>query len=166
MEDAHICHTIDLKNNEKAYLFGVFDGHGGKEVAQYVKAEFKKVFESQPDFKEGNFDRALYKTFMKLDEDIGKEEYAIETGTTSCVVLITKDEIICANAGDSRAMLKSGDDVIGLSSDHKPDLPGETKRIEKANHYVGLNRVDANLALSRAIGDFCFKDQPQLSAKE
>jgi serine/threonine protein phosphatase PrpC len=37
MEDAHISIT-DLENN--VHLFGVFDGHGGSEVATYVKKNF------------------------------------------------------------------------------------------------------------------------------
>mgnify|MGYP002376118137 CR=1 FL=1 len=37
MEDAHICSPIDLGKGEKGMLFGVFDGHGGKEVAEFTK---------------------------------------------------------------------------------------------------------------------------------
>ena len=31
MEDAHIAEEIILPGNNKGMLFGVFDGHGGKE---------------------------------------------------------------------------------------------------------------------------------------
>lgn len=41
-----------------------------------------------------------------------------------------------------------------LSEDHKPDNVGESRRIDKANHMVEDSRVDGNLALSRAFGDF------------
>lgn len=44
--------------------------------------------------------------------------------------------------------------VVELSHDHKPDNDGEVARIEKANHMVEDSRVDGNLALSRAWGDF------------
>jgi serine/threonine protein phosphatase PrpC len=33
------------------------------------------------------------------------ENIALYTGCTACVVLLTEDEIICANAGDSRAVI-------------------------------------------------------------
>jgi serine/threonine protein phosphatase PrpC len=33
MEDAHLGKKIDLPGGEKGMVFGVFDGHGGKEVA-------------------------------------------------------------------------------------------------------------------------------------
>jgi len=45
-----------------------------------------------------------------------------------------------------------------LSEDHKPDNAGEIARIEKGNHMVEDSRVDGNLALSRALGDFQYKD--------
>lgn len=53
------------------------------------------------------------------------EDYANDTGTTSCVVLITPDKIYCANAGDSRGVLNCGGEAIGLSEDHKPDNAAE-----------------------------------------
>ena len=38
MEDTHISQSVDI-DVEGSYgtLFGVFDGHGGKEVAEYVR---------------------------------------------------------------------------------------------------------------------------------
>ncbi|CAE6509060.1 unnamed protein product, partial [Rhizoctonia solani] len=47
--------------------------------------------------------------------------------------------------------------VKELSFDHKPQNPSETARITAAGGYVEYNRVNGNLALSRAIGDFEFK---------
>ena len=40
MEDAHIATGIKLPSGESGMLFGVFDGHGGKEVAEFTKGNF------------------------------------------------------------------------------------------------------------------------------
>ena len=52
MEDTHICQSVPLPENYKGMLFGVFDGHGGKEVADFAKENFKKKFVSREKFKE------------------------------------------------------------------------------------------------------------------
>ncbi len=39
MEDAHVAFEVEGDEN-KAMIFGVFDGHGGKEVAIYCKENF------------------------------------------------------------------------------------------------------------------------------
>jgi serine/threonine protein phosphatase PrpC len=89
-------------------------------------------------------------------------DFGADTGCTSNVVYCNNEEIFCANAGDSRSVLFSNDKVFPLSEDHKPDNVDEFKRIKKANHYVEESRVDGNLALSRAFGDFQYKDQANL----
>lgn len=61
------------------------------------------------------------------------------------------------NVGDSRAIASVCGRVEELSSDHKPSLASEQRRITAAGGWVELNRVNGNLALSRALGDFVFK---------
>ena len=43
-EDTHIAHEINLPDGQKGMLFGVFDGHGGKEVSTYTQSIFKDTF--------------------------------------------------------------------------------------------------------------------------
>lgn len=100
---------------------------------------------------------------MALDKKVSKENYAEKMGTTSCVVLLTKTKIYCANAGDSRGVLCQKGLAIPLSFDHKPSQKLETNRIDKAGHKVENNRVDGNLATSRSIGDFKYKDNSNSS---
>jgi len=49
MEDAHI-HELDI--DKDTHIFGVFDGHGGREVAQFVSKHFIPEFKSSKDFKD------------------------------------------------------------------------------------------------------------------
>lgn len=37
MEDSHIAESIELPDKTQGTLFGVFDGHGGKEVAIFAR---------------------------------------------------------------------------------------------------------------------------------
>ena len=88
-------------------------------------------------------------------------------GCTANCVMIMKDTIICANAGDSRAVVcNSEGQAENLSEDHKPDNKGEKDRIYKAGSTVSEGRVDGNLNLSRSIGDLKHKQVPGLSPAE
>lgn len=53
-----------------------------------------------------------------------------------------------------------------LSRDHKPTLKEERRRIEAAGGFVEYKRVNGNLALSRALGDFIFKRNDHKSPQE
>ena len=79
------------------------------------------------------------------------------------MVLVTPDEIYCANAGDTRAVLKQVRGLVPLSFDHVPNRPCETARILAAGKKVSNNRVQGELAVSRGFGDFSFKQNDKLS---
>jgi serine/threonine protein phosphatase PrpC len=99
-------------------------------------------------------------------EESGTERTAMledegDSGTTACVVLLTPGYIVCANAGDSRSVISQyGSKAIPLSYDHKPDDEGEERRIRAAGGYVAGGRVEGDLAVSRGLGDFRFKNIP------
>ena len=52
-----------------------------------------------------------------------------------------------------------------MSYDHKPVNKGENARIVAAGGFVEFGRVNGNLALSRALGDFEFKQNQSLEAE-
>jgi len=85
----------------------------------------------------------------------------IGAGCTSCVCLVTPDKIYCANAGDSRAILATKEGkVIELSHDHKPENDEESKRVYDNNGFIQDGRVNGVIAVSRAIGDWEYKNIP------
>jgi protein phosphatase 2C family protein 2/3 len=57
-------------------------------------------------------------------------------GCTSAVVLVTRNEVYCANAGDSRSVLAARNTARDLSVDHKPDDPQELARIEASGNFI------------------------------
>ena len=70
------------------------------------------------------------------------------------------------NAGDSRSVLGIKGRAKPLSFDHKPSNEGEKARICAAGGFVDFGRVNGNLALSRAIGDFEFKKSADLPPEQ
>ena len=53
-----------------------------------------------------------------------------------------------------------------MSIDHKPSIPAELKRIEKAEGWVSDGRILGNLNISRGIGDSEYKLNKKLKPEE
>jgi serine/threonine protein phosphatase PrpC len=82
-----------------------------------------------------------------------------DSGSTAIAVVVTPQWIVCANSGDSRSVLsRQGNKACPLSYDHKPDDYDEEKRVKAAGGYVAEGRVGGDLAVSRGLGDYRFKD--------
>ncbi|XP_020917035.1 probable protein phosphatase 2C 21 isoform X2 [Exaiptasia diaphana] len=71
MEDAHTC-LMDF--DSRTALFGVFDGHGGSEVAIYAQKHLAEVLKTTDGYRSGNTKQGLIEAFFKLDEDLITEE--------------------------------------------------------------------------------------------
>lgn len=168
MEDAHV-HILSLgpEDPEAAY-FGVFDGHGGAKVAAYCANNLHRYIVRRPEYKQGDVEEALRQGFLECDRVMKTEESLKDemAGSTAVVVISKGKELWCANAGDSRCVAGVKGEARALSFDHKPMDPKERNRIESAGGFVEFNRVNGNLALSRAMGDFVFKMNDKLSQSE
>ncbi len=99
---------------------------------------------------------------MRHEESL-KDEMS---GSTAITVLMRDDRLYACNVGDSRCVAQIGGKAEALSRDHKPGDDAERYRIESAGGFVEFNRVNGNLALSRALGDFAFKQCDTLPAEE
>jgi serine/threonine protein phosphatase PrpC len=93
-------------------------------------------------------------------------QVAERSGSTAVVVVITPTHYICANTGDSRAVLRRNGKVLPLSFDHKPSDVPERRRVEAAGGVVKAKRVDGDLAVSRAFGDFTYKQDKNRSIEK
>jgi serine/threonine protein phosphatase PrpC len=115
-----------------------------------------------PAFAAGRVRDALREAYVNIDKHLSlNPAYRDDrSGCTAVSVFVSEREIICANAGDSRCVLCRAGRAVALSVDHKPTLPMERRRIERAKGFVMNRRVNGVLALSRAIGDFAFKRRP------
>ncbi|KAJ6704961.1 PROTEIN PHOSPHATASE 2C 60 ISOFORM X1-RELATED [Salix purpurea] len=87
-------------------------------------------------------------------------------GSTACVAIIQNNQLVVANAGDSRCVLSRKGQAYDMSKDHKPDLEIERERILNAGGFIVVGRVNGTLNLSRAIGDAELKQNKKLPAEQ
>ncbi|XP_017841084.1 probable protein phosphatase 2C T23F11.1 isoform X2 [Drosophila busckii] len=157
MEDAHT-HILSLPDDPGTAFFAVYDGHGGAAVAKFAGKHLHKFITKRPEYY-SSVELALKRAFLDFDREMlhngsWSEQMA---GSTAVVVLIKDKRLYCANAGDSRAIASVRGKVQPLSIDHKPSNETEVQRILAGGGRVENNRVNGNLALSRALGDFMYK---------
>ncbi|KAK0410297.1 hypothetical protein QR680_005050 [Steinernema hermaphroditum] len=188
MEDAHQV-SLSISDEppfDKWSFFAVFDGHAGSYVAKNSAENLLKTILEEPYFKQGveNVKRnnntlteeaksllesGIRDGFLSLDAKLRSEhdeEGKERSGTTAICALITPENIFFANLGDSRAIGCRKDGKQFATQDHKPYLDKERERIVKAGGSVMIERVNGSLAVSRALGDFCYKSVPGLEATE
>ena len=173
-------------------IFGVLDGHGvnGHFASQYVTRYIIDRIKNHSLLKNLDTPKDIYKKltsnnfqiltniYIDADTQIRKQKFNVEMSGTTAVLVIQLDEhIICANTGDSRAILVYSDSkelnnskIFHLSYDAKPDNPLEKKRIyenggvvevilDEKDEPIGPARIwmkgqtYPGLAISRTIGD-------------
>lgn len=180
MEDAHSA-ILDLQH-EEAYnnngktsdvqsrlsFFGVYDGHGGNKVSQFTGDNIHRIVARQETFEKGDIEQALKDGFLATDRAL-LDDPEFKNDISGCTVIagiISSSKIYVANAGDSRGVLGIKGRAKPLSFDHKPQNEGEKARIVAAGGQVEFGRINRNLALSRAIGDFAFKQSAELAPEQ
>ncbi|KAJ0241011.1 Protein phosphatase 2C 16 [Hirschfeldia incana] len=147
------------------HFFGVYDGHGGYQVADYCRdrlhfalaeeierikdelckrntgegrqVQWEKVFTSCFLTVDGEVEGRIGRAAGDGSEDMVLEAVASETvGSTAVVALVCSSHLVVSNCGDSRAVLYRGKEAMPLSVDHKPDREDEYARIENAGGKV------------------------------
>ncbi|KAJ2764310.1 Protein phosphatase 2C 2 [Coemansia nantahalensis] len=168
MEDAHTT-ILKLGADGESAFFAVYDGHGGQATAKFSGARLHEFIVATDEYRAGKFDEAIKAGFLAADRELREspEMAADSSGCTAVGVLVTKDgRLFCGNAGDSRCIISTGGRAVALSHDHKPMDEEEFNRIVGAGGFVEFGRVNGNLALSRAIGDYEFKNNSTLPAEK
>lgn len=158
MEDFHHAQfKTEPKSGEVVGLFGVFDGHGGPNAADYVRSN---LFINLLQHTKFNTDiaSALVESFEHTDTEYLKQNdnASRDDGCTAVTAVVVGDRLLVANVGDSRAVLARDGKAVPMSVDHKPNSREERSRIEDAGGVVvwaGTWRVGGVLAVSRAFGD-------------
>ena len=165
-----------LKKNflskDEHFFIGICDGHGlfGDLVSQYIS-------ETLPLYVKDISKEELIKAFINTNNSLTnntKIDCSL-SGATCTSLIITLDKIICANIGDTRAILAKFENgcynTVNLSRDHKPTESDEIKRIlseggvikqlydKNKKEYTGPERIwlknsdIPGLSMSRSFGD-------------
>ncbi|CAA6653914.1 unnamed protein product [Spirodela intermedia] len=138
-------------------FYGVFDGHGGADAAEYVRKHAVRLFFEDVDFPQASqaderfleeVASSVRRAFLLADDALA-EDCAVSrsSGTTALTALVFGRELLVANAGDCRAM----------SLDHRPVRAAERRRVEECGGYVDDGYLNGVLSVTRALGDWDMK---------
>jgi serine/threonine protein phosphatase PrpC len=143
-------------------LYAVFDGHAGDECSKFMSERVLKSLASMPSFwDDAQVSATFNASFRSLDDAFRKTaiRMQLDAGSTGVVCLIRGMKVWTANVGDSRAIACKKGKAYALSVDQKPTRSDEKERIERAGGFVEFGRVCGLLAVSRAFGDFEYKEE-------
>jgi len=174
MEDTLDVQTYKI-GGKTVKIYGVFDGHGGDEISKQLVHKqtgiipfLSKKMQMWVIRKAQSFELMLKETFVEYDKYLLDHGFR-KSGSTATMALLWGDRLYLVNAGDSRGMvfLPSTGKVVAVTQDHKPNRPGEAKRIREAGGQVTKvgndprqpSRINGILSVSRGFGDFYLKLQ-------
>lgn len=166
MEDEH--QIINDRKDGKVSFFGVYDGHAGRKAAEFLKDRLHtSLYNNETLLTDPEC--ALRDAIMEAEAAFlarAKEE-KLDDGSTLAVVLITGNEMVTANVGDSEIVLCRNDQPLVLSTAHNMmKNVAEEQRVKEAGGVVFRSRLGhpyinpqlISIAVTRSIGDITFKD--------
>ena len=166
--DIFMNYDESILDKNKVNLYGVYDGHGGSDISEYIKPKLCKYFTD----KVCNFTVAkttkcnkVIKHIYELLQDKIKQNIpsANVSGSTALVIIhYSKNNIFSQlkiiNLGDCRAVLcKNNNLAVQLTKDHKPMELDEYQRITKMGGTIEIASYNIprimGLSVSKAFGD-------------
>ena len=170
---------LSINGNKKFHLFGVMDGHGnnGHIISKYVSRFIGEYITSEKNKKLFNkkSNEQIYKLLIKNkyafinklisecnNSLVNNSDYQCNlSGSTCLLIFIIENNLICANIGNSRAILLEKTELLQLSIDQTLSDPEEIKRIlqkggkvKQINKKIILENANNNdFEISRSIGD-------------
>lgn len=136
--------------------YGVFDGHGGRDAAQFARDMLLKYIVQDASFPT-SVEEAVYQGFLNTDKAFAeacRADSSLSSGTTAIMALVLGREVFVANAGDCRAVLCRLGKAVDMSRDHKPWCKQERMRIESLGGYIDDGYLNGQLGVARALGDW------------
>jgi serine/threonine protein phosphatase PrpC len=182
MEDFH-CIKQALGKKYNLSYFSIFDGHGGKDVAEnlsinlhhYLIKEINAInFGKNDEENINNILESIKIAFMKIDQEIlSNNNFVNDVGSTATLIFIYYNDLnnsninnddtndmnniertlICANIGDSSGFLINKLNIKQITKQHKCEDLNEVQRIKDKGGIVFQGRIFGKLILTRTFGD-------------
>ena len=73
MEDKFLI-KLNIGPKKSTHIFGIFDGHGGREVSKFISEHFVEEFLKNENYEKGDINTCLKETFLNLDKKLLEEE--------------------------------------------------------------------------------------------
>jgi protein phosphatase 1G len=91
MEDAHITvPTLAKDGQNNVAFYAVFDGHGGEQVAKFAERHMPNIMLNNEAFRRGDYQRALSRAFLQIDEMLEQPMYQREIGMEPVTTALQK----------------------------------------------------------------------------
>lgn len=164
--------NVPFKQLPVVECYAVFDGHGGKAVANYLADKFIKTLKKYlTTLDDDAIDKALKDCFSNLNERIFAKVDCELVGSTALVAIKIGTHVTLALVGDCRAAILCGERVLEQTIDQ--NLQEEIERnaaVARAKargvadaedgiiYYNDAYRVQGRLNLATAFGDKAFAD--------
>jgi len=156
---------LNIDNSNKMIndinFFSVYDGHGGKEISNFLGTHIHHFFITK------KIKYPVRKTYAKsvfnfiqnkLKQDYPKQ--SSKAGSTCLIGIMFKEHnslyLNLLNIGDCRCILSRNNMAIQLTKDHKPHLFDEHARIVSLGGEIMFDGYDyriGDLSVSRSLGD-------------
>ena len=161
MEDyTLIKHPFFSKGKNNLSLFAVFDGHGGAQIAEFLKNNFSehllKTITSDYTLR---FTEILKNAIITIDKNIENLENSQKCGSTGTFIIVNNNNIYCANIGDSKCFYINDKEAIQLTEDHNCKNDKEVELLKSKGVMIFRRRVFGSLFLTRSFGDMEFKKE-------
>jgi len=147
-------------------MASIYDGHAGALCSHYLVQHLPGELQRKTQLTNRDLpsSQIIEEVFQELDNAWLKsvQQNHLEDGSTALCVVVDGADLMVANCGDSRALLYQGGQTLVLNRDHVPEDNTEKQRILKLGGVVIGGRLQGKLGVSRAFGNYDFKESKLL----
>lgn len=141
--------TALVSNHEDITIIGVFDGHNGKDAAEFASENFTEFMMNDEIEIRGQVKVAIENLHKNICE-------VTDSGSTATLCLIRNRRLTIAHVGDSSLYIAKAN-VKRITTRHSASNEEEKNRIMDCGGCItnlnGVKRVDGRITVTRSIGD-------------